>query len=136
MDQAARILIVGCGFPQLGLVRAAKGLGLFVIGVDGNPGAIGASYCDRFVPCSTHDVEAIAAVFRAEGAHGIVTCGSELALTTTSRAAAMLGVPFYADSQTVERCQSKDLMRAAYQAGGAPSPAFVQASTFEEAEAF
>src|SRR3954466_7414258 len=119
MDHRARILIVGCGFPQLGLVRAAKALGLFVIGVDGNPAAIGASHCDQFVACSTHDPEAIAGAFRAEDAHGVVTCGSELALTTTSRVADMLGVPFYADPKTVERCQSKDLMRAAYLAGGA-----------------
>jgi biotin carboxylase len=135
-DRADRVLIVGCGFPQLGLLRAARGLGLYVIGVDANPGAIGASQCDRFVQCSTHDADAIARAVGDEGARGLTTCGSELALTTTARVAEHLELPFYADSKTVERCQSKDLMRAAYREGGAPSPAFLLAAEVGDVQRF
>src|SRR5262249_40600854 len=105
-------------------------------GIDGNPSAIGAPYCDRFVPVSTHDAEAVAEALHTERADGIATCGSELSLTTTVRVAEKLSLPFYADVATVERCQSKDLMRAAYQAGGAPSPAFVHVETLALVEQF
>jgi len=42
----------------------------------------------------------------------------------------------YGDAATVERCQAKDLMRKAYRLGGAPTPAFAVARTFDEVEAF
>jgi biotin carboxylase len=117
-------------------LRAARSLDLFVIGADGNARAIGASVCDRFELVSTHDVDAVVRLARDVRADGITTAGSELALTTTAQAADVLGLPFYATPQTVERCQAKDQMRAAYRAGGAPIPAFVAATTFDEVRAF
>ena len=74
-----RVLIVGCGFPQLGLLRAAKELGLWVLGVDANRSAIGATVCDDFREVSTHDVDAVVRVAREMKVDGIMTCGSELA---------------------------------------------------------
>jgi biotin carboxylase len=132
----SKVLIVGCGFPQLGLLRAARELGLHVIGVDANPSSIGARVCQEFHEASTHDVEAIVRVARRAGAEGITTCGSELALASTARAAPALGLPFYGDADTVDRCQAKDLMREAYRSGGAPIPAFASTSTFADVEAF
>jgi biotin carboxylase len=131
-----RVAIVGCGFPQLGLIRAARSYGLFVIGLDANRAAIGAALCSEFVNVSTGDVDAVVAAARASKASGITTCGSELALATTARAAEVLGLPFYGDSAAVRRCQSKDLMREAYRAGGAPIPAFVAAQSWEQVERF
>jgi len=131
-----RVLIVGCGFPQLGLLRAARALDLFVLGVDANPRAIGASVCDRFEIISTQDANAIVKAAREARIDGITTAGSELALTSTVIASEALGLPFYGDRATVERCQAKDQMRAAYRAGGAPIPEYVSAASFEEAERF
>ena len=131
-----RVLIVGCGAPQLGLLRYARTLGLEVVGADLNPGAIGVRECDTFVRASTGEPEAIAAAVRASGATGIASCGSEVAVATTARAAERLGLPFYADVATIDRCQSKDLMRAAYLAGGAPVPVFVAATTLDELARF
>jgi biotin carboxylase len=130
------VLIVGCGFPQLGLLRAARELGLFVVGADANAGAIGAAVCHDFRQVSTSDVDGIVAVARRTGVSGITTCGSEHALTSTVRAAKALGLPFYGDTLTVDRCQAKDQMREAYRAGGAPIPAFAVASAYADVEAF
>jgi len=132
----SKVLIVGCGFPQLGLLRAARELGLHVIGVDANPSSIGARICQEFHEASTHDVEAIVRVARMARAQGITTCGSELALASTVRAAQALGMPFYGDAATVDRCQAKDLMREAYRSGGAPIPAFASASALADVETF
>jgi biotin carboxylase len=131
-----RVVVVGCGFPQLGLLRAARDLGLYLIGVDANPRAIGAAVCSEFREVSTHDVDRIAQVTRDVRAQGITTCGSEIALASTARAAEVLGLPFYGDVATVDRCQAKDLMRAAYLKGGAPIPAFAVATRLEDVDPF
>lgn len=133
---SGRVLVVGCGFPQLSLVRAARALDLHVAGVDANPSAIGARECAQFVRASTSDEDAVAAAVRSTGADGIVTCGSEVALRTAARVAHRLGLPFYADPQTIERCQAKDQMREAYARGGAPTPPFTAARDFATVEAF
>ncbi|HMI87832.1 MAG TPA: ATP-grasp domain-containing protein [Polyangiaceae bacterium] len=136
MTTPARVVIVGCGFPQLGLVRAARELGLDVIGIDANPRAIGAAECSEFHEVSTHDVDGIAEVVQKTRGEGITTCGSEIALASTARVAEQLGLPFYGDVATVDRCQAKDQMRAAYRQGGAPIPAFSAVTVLAEAEAF
>jgi cysteine synthase A len=135
-QEQPRVLIVGCGFPQLGLLRAARSLGLFVVGVDANPDAIGAGVCDRFEAISTHDADAVVRAARAARVDGITTCGSEVALTTTAGAAEALGLPFYGDRATVERCQAKDQMRGAYREGGAPIPDFALAESIDDVHRF
>jgi biotin carboxylase len=133
---APRILVVGCGFPQLSLLRFCRSEGLFTIGADANPRAIGASECDRFVQASTADAGGILRAVRDSGADGLTTCGSEHALRTTAHAAAELRLPFYGTPEIVQRCQVKHLMREAYHRGGAPAPAFAVARTLAEAGEF
>jgi biotin carboxylase len=133
---APRVVVVGCGFPQLGLLRAARELGIHVVGLDANARAIGVQVCSEFREVSTHDAAKIAEAAREARADGITTCGSEIALASTARAAEALGLPFYGDVATVDRCQAKDQMRAAYRRGGAPIPAFAVVSSLSEVESF
>lgn len=133
---SGRVLVVGCGFPQLSLLRTARDSGLEVVGADANPRAVGVTSCSSFIEASTHDEDAIARAVVESRADGITTCGSEIALRTTARVAHRLGLPFYADPETVERCQAKDLMRNAYARGGAPVPAFTVARDLEEVRRF
>jgi biotin carboxylase len=131
-----RIVVVGCGFPQLSLVRAARRRGLFVIGADANPRAVAVALCDEFAEVSTSDVDALADLVRRTGARAVTTTGSEVALKATAEVAARLGLPFYADAETVRRCQDKDLMRAGYRAAGLAVPGFARCETPEQALAF
>jgi biotin carboxylase len=131
-----RVVVVGCGFPQLSLVRAAKRLGLHVIGSDANPRAIAARLCDEFHEVSTRDVDGVCALVRRTRAGALTTTGSEMALTTTALAAHRLKLPFYADPDTVRRCQDKDAMRAGYAAAGLAAPPFARCATIEQAHAF
>ncbi len=130
-----RVLVVGCGFPQLSLVRAAKKRGLFVVGADMNPRAIAVGRCDVFHEVSTSDVDGLARVARAERVDAVATTGSEVSLKATARIAERLKMPFYADPETVRRCQDKDAMRAAYLAAGLGVPAFARCETVDAARA-
>jgi biotin carboxylase len=132
----ARILIVGCGFPQLSLVRAAKRRALHVIGCDANPRAIAVSLCDEFHEVSTSDVDGLCELVRRARADAVTTTGSEVSLKATALVAARLKVPFYADPETVRRCQDKDAMRAGYESAGLAVPPFARCAMIDEARAF
>ncbi len=131
-----RVLVVGCGFPQLSLVRAAKKRGWQVVGADANPRAVAVKLCDEYREASTNDVDGLAAVVRNTKVDAVTTTGSEVALRATAELAARLGLRFYADPETVRRCQDKDAMRAAYAAGGVAVPPFAACETLEQARRF
>lgn len=132
----ARILIVGCGFPQLGLLRFCKAEGLTVVGLDLNAEAVGRSECHEFVLASTTDAQAIAAAARTHQVQGLTTCGSDHAVIPTAVAAEALGLPFYVKSELVRACIHKDDMRELYARGGAPSPAHRIVRSLGEAREF
>ena len=127
------ILIVGCGFPQLSLVRAAKRRDWRVVGADMNPRAIAVKLCDDFHEVSAADVDGLSALARRVRADAMTTTGSEVALKATAEATARLRLPFYADPETVRRCQDKDAMRAGYAAAGVEVPPFARCATVDEA---
>jgi biotin carboxylase len=131
-----RVVIVGCGFPQLSLVRAAKRRGYHVVGADRDPRAVAVRFCDEFHEASTADVEALCDVVRRANADAVTTTGSEVSLRSTARVAELLGLPFYADSETVRLCQDKDAMRARYSAAGLAVPTFARCTSFDEARDF
>jgi biotin carboxylase len=131
-----RLMIVGCGFPQLSLVRAAKRRGLYVIGSDANPRAIAVGLCDEFHDVSTSDVAGLCDLVRRSRADAVTTAGSETSLKGTAFVANRLRLPFYADPETVRRCQDKDAMRAGYAAAGLAVPPFARCATIDEARAF
>jgi biotin carboxylase len=130
------ILIIGCGFPQLSLIRRARALGLDVLGVDLNPSAVGVAHCNAFERVSTSDVDAIAALLAKTGIGAMTTTGSEVSVKAASAVAARTGHAFYADPETIRRCQEKDAMRAAYAAGGVGVPPFASCATLDVARAF
>jgi biotin carboxylase len=131
-----RILIVGCGFPQLSLVRTARRLGLHVVGADANPRAVAVEHCHEFFEVSTGDVEGLSSLVRKAGAEAVTTTGSEVALRATAQVAVCERLPFYADPETIRRCQDKDVMREAYSAAGLRTPVFARCDSLEQARAF
>jgi len=131
-----RILIVGCGFPQLSLVRAAGRRGLFVVGADSNPRAVAVQHCDQFFEVSTSDVDGLCDLMQRVRADAVTTTGSEMSLKATAQVAARLRLPFYVDPETLRRCQEKDAMRAGYAAAGLAVPSFAPCESVGQARAF
>jgi len=131
-----RVLIVGCGFPQLSLVRAARRRGWHVVGADMNPRAVAVKLCDEFREVSTSDVDALCAIIESGRFDAVTTTGSEVALKATAEVTARLGLRFYADPAIVRRCQDKDAMRAGYAAGGVAVPPFARCESLDDARVF
>ncbi len=131
-----RVVVVGCGFPQLSLVRAARSKGCVVIGADANPAAVAVPHCNEFFEVSTSDVDGLCDLVRRAEAAAVTTTGSEVSLKATAEVAQRLGLPFYADPETVRRCQEKDAMRGGYRAAGLAVPEFARCEQLGEAIAF
>ena len=72
-----RLLVLGAGPAQLGLLRAARRRGLFVIAVDRDPAAPGFEYADKRALVSTEDEPGIDRLARAEDVDGIISPGAD-----------------------------------------------------------
>ena len=70
-EKIPRLLVLGAGPAQLGLLRAARARGVFVIACDRDPGAIGFRYADRRAIVSAEDETAITRAFSGRAARGI-----------------------------------------------------------------
>ena len=64
----SRLLVLGAGPAQLGLLRAARERGLFVTACDRDPSAPGFEYADRRAIVSAEDEEGLDRLARAEPA--------------------------------------------------------------------
>lgn len=131
-----RLLVIGCGFPQLGLLQFCSELDVEVIGVDMDPEAIGRAYCDGFLELSTTDAAGIVEAAASLGIDGVTTGGSEHALMGAAAVCEALELPFYTTPEKVELAHSKAAMRRALTEAGVPCPAYAVVREQSEVEAF
>src|SRR5437763_16699336 len=88
-----RLLVLGAGPAQLGLLRTARGRGLFVVAVDRGPSAPGFRYADRRAIVSVEDEHAIDRLAAAERIDGLIAPGIDWPVAIAARVAERLGVP-------------------------------------------
>jgi biotin carboxylase len=88
-----RLLVLGAGPAQLGVLAAARGRSLTVIAADRDPSAPGFRYADRRAIVSIEDEPAIERLARAEDVNGIVAPGSDHAVAVAARIAERLALP-------------------------------------------
>ncbi len=130
------VLVVGCGFPQLGLIHVARELGLTVVGADRDPWAVGVPHCDVFVQASTGEPERLEAVARTQGVGAVATAGSEVGLRSAAEVAARLGLPFWVTPEAAVRATDKAAMRAACAAAGVVGPRVAECPDLPTARGF
>ncbi len=87
-----RLLVLGAGPAQLGLLRAARERGLFVIALDRDPAAPGFEFADRRAVVSTEDEPAIGMLAAAEELDGVIAPGIDWPVAIAARLAARLGL--------------------------------------------
>ncbi|MDQ4019023.1 MAG: hypothetical protein M3188_04205, partial [Actinomycetota bacterium] len=72
-----RLLVLGAGPAQVGLLRTARARGLAVVVCDRDPDAVGLAYADRHATASTEDEAAVEEVARAERVGALVAPGND-----------------------------------------------------------
>lgn len=117
-----RLLVLGAGPAQLGLLRAARRRGLFVVACDRDPQACGFVYADRPALVSSEDEQALERLARAERVEGIVSPGSDWPVAIAARLAARLGLPHPLAPEVAALAVSKLRQRARLARAGVSQP--------------
>ena len=117
-----RLLVLGAGAAQIGLLRAARERDLWVIAADRDPAAPGFVYADRRALISAEDEEGIVRLADAERVDGIVAPGIDWPVLVAARVAARLGLPHPISPDTAVLATSKLRQRERLDAAGVPQP--------------
>ena len=117
----ARLLVLGAGPAQLGLLEAAGARDdVHVIAVDRDPDAVGFPLADERAILSTEDEEAIDRLARARDVDGVVSPGADWPVGIAARVAERLGLRHPIDGRTAAIVTSKQRQRERYAAAGVP----------------
>ena len=117
-----RLLVLGAGPAQLGLLEAARARGLWLAVVDRNPGAPGFRLADRRCILSTEDEPAIERLVGALRIDGLIAPGTDWPVGVGARIAERAGLPHPISSQTAVFATNKLRQRERLQEAGVPQP--------------
>ena len=127
-----RLLVLGAGPAQLGLLAAARERGHFVIALDRDPAAVGFRYADRRAIISTEDEQGIERLAAAEAVEGIIAPGIDWPVGIAARVAEKLGLPHPISGAVASLAVSKQRQRELLAEAGVPQPRWRLASEPEE----
>ena len=132
---AMRLLVLGAGPAQLGVLAAARRLGLTLIAADRDPSAPGFRYADRRAIVSIEDEPAVERLARAEAVDGIAAPGTDHAVGIAARIAARLDLPHPISMDTAALAVSKRRQRERLAEAGIAQPRSLVCRTPEEVTA-
>jgi biotin carboxylase len=135
LDESARLLVLGAGPAQLGVLSAARRRGLTVVAADRDPSAPGFRYADRRAIVSIEDEPAIDRLARAEHVDGIVAPGTDHAVATAARIAERLGLPHPLNPEAAALAVSRQRQRERLAHAGIAQPRSLVCRTLEEVAA-
>lgn len=133
--RVARLLVLGAGPAQLGVLAAARARELTVVAADRDPSAPGFRYADRRAIVSIEDEPAIERLARAEEVDGVVAPGSDHAVAVAARVADRLGLPHPLAPDAATLAVNKLKQREALAAAGVRQPRSVVCRTLDEVSA-
>ena len=135
-DAGKRLLVLGAGPAQLGLLAAARVRELHVIAVDRDPSAPGFRYADRRAILSAEDEAGIERLAAAERLDGIIAPGIDWPVAIAARVAHRLALPHPITPETAALSTSKLRQRERFSQAGVPQPAYeISSGAVEAAEA-
>jgi biotin carboxylase len=117
-----RLLVLGAGPAQLGLLEAAQARDVFTIVVDRDPGAPGFALAGRRAIISTEDERGIDRLARAERIDGVIAPGIDWPVGIAARVAARVGIPHPLDPAAGALAVSKARQRERFAEAGIPQP--------------
>ena len=121
-SQPARLLVLGAGAAQLGLLEAAASSDLSVIAVDRNPLAPGFAFADERAVISSEDEAGIERLARAREVDGIISPGADWPVGIAARVAERLGLPHPISGATAVLATTKTRQRERFAAAGVVQP--------------
>lgn len=128
----ARLLVLGAGRGQVGLIKAAKNLGIetFVASLPSDT-APGLRFADHVVTVDIADVDGVERAARAHGITAVATSCADTGVPALGRVCDALGLPGL-NQAAADICGDKNLMKAAFEAAGVRTAAYRTISDREE----
>jgi biotin carboxylase len=117
-----RLLVLGAGPAQLGLLEAARARGTWLAVVDRDPAAPGFALADRRCILSTEDEQAIERLAGALGIAGMIAPGTDWPVAVAARLAERLGLPHPISAATGVLATNKLRQRERLAEAGVPQP--------------
>jgi biotin carboxylase len=130
-----RLLVLGAGPAQLGVLAAARRRGLTVIAADRDPSAPGFRYADRRAIVSIEDEPAIDRLARAEEVDGLIAAGTDHAVAIAARVAQRLGLRHPLSPEAAALSVSRLRQRERLAAAGFAQPRSIACRAPDEAAA-
>ena len=129
-----RVLVLGAGPAQLGLLEAARKNDLYVIAVDRDPAAPGFRHADRRAIVSVEDEPHIDRLAGAERIDGLIAPGIDFPVAIAARIAERLGLAHPLDAATAVLATNKLRQRECLAEAGVPHARYRACATLEEAK--
>ena len=121
-SEGPRLLVLGAGPAQLGLLEAAERRGLWLAVVDRDPAAPGFAHASRRCILSTEDEPAIERLCEALQVDGIIAPGTDWPVAVAARIAERLALPQPIDPATAVLATNKIRQRERLAEAGIPQP--------------
>jgi biotin carboxylase len=119
-SERRRLLVLGAGAGQLGLLEAAQQRGVYVIAVDRDPAAPGFRFADRRAIVSVEDESAVDRLAAAEHVRGIIAPGIDFPVGLAARVAARHNLPHPLSPEVAQAAVSKLRQRERLAGAGVP----------------
>ncbi len=132
-DRSERLLVLGAGPAQLGLLAAARQRELYVIAVDRDPAAPGFRYADRRAIVSAEDEQGVGRLAAAERVAGLISPGIDWPVAIAARVAQRLALPHPLTPDAAVLATSKLRQRERFAEMGIPQPESVPCRAAEDA---
>ena len=121
-ERDPRLLVLGGGPPQLGLLEAARAHGIWTAVCDRDASAPGLELADRRCIVSTEDEPAIERLAAALELGGVIAPGTDWPVAVGARIAEKLKLPHPISPATAVLATNKQRQREALAAAGVPQP--------------
>jgi biotin carboxylase len=121
-ERSPRLLVLGAGPAQLGLLERARAGGAWIAVADRDPAAPGFRFADRRCIVSTEDEPAIERLAAALELDGVIAPGTDWPVAVAARVADKLGLPHPISPATAVLATNKLRQRERFAERGVPQP--------------
>jgi biotin carboxylase len=128
-----RLLVLGAGRHQKGLIRRAEERGLRVVASDYYPDAPGKAFASYPENVDALAIEENIRIARKYGVCGVITSGTDLPLVTMAEVAAALHLPCYLTPKTARIATDKSRMAQAFAEHGVARAQWCEARSLAQA---
>lgn len=136
MLQQKKVLLLCSTHNDLGLVRALRKLGCYIIVTGNVSGLPGEKWCDKFIQADYSDKELILEIAKREKIDAICQCCNDFGVYTAAYVAEKLNLPGYDSYEITLVLHNKDKFKGFAQEYSLLTPASVSFSSIEESKSY